>query len=41
MILTPKTIDKWPPRDHFVMLDLENGFQVQDYEFPKIGLNLS
>ena len=26
MILTPKTIDKSPPRDHFVMLDLENRY---------------
>ena len=25
MILIPTTIDKWHPRDHFEMLDLENG----------------
>ena len=25
MILTPTTIDKWLPRNHFEMLDLENG----------------
>ena len=25
LILTPKTIDKWPHRDHFQMLDLEKG----------------
>ena len=25
MLLTPTTIDKWPPRNSFEMLDLENG----------------
>ena len=26
MILTPKIVDKWPPGNHFEMLDLEDGW---------------